>query len=98
MFAAHRLVEVTTETDAEFERRVGRSRSERFRCVGEVTDAALAAAAETGSWLECAGVVMSGRHEMLHYLREQAISWSMHRFGHVADGAEDDVNRALAGN
>lgn len=97
VFAAHGFALATTDTDTEFERRVRDSASARIRCLGDVTDAALAAAAENGSWLERAEVVTSGRHEMLHYLREQAISWSMHRFGHVADGAEADVAKAVRG-
>lgn len=91
----HGLVEVEVMDDAAFEARVRETASERIRCLGDVTDGALAAAADNGSWLERAEVLTSGRFEMLHYLREQAISWSLHRFGHVAKDAEDDVNRAL---
>lgn len=98
LFAHHGLVDVIAQTDDEFAQRVRASSSERIRCLGDVGDDALVAAAATGSWLERAEPVSSGRHEMLHYLREQAISWSMHRFGHVSGTAEEDVARAVYGS
>ena len=95
VLAAHGLVDVVVEDDADFTARVSVAASSRVRCLGAVPAGALKAAAENGSWLDPAPVVQSGRHEMLHYLREQSVSWSLHRFGHVSASAEEGLRRAL---
>ncbi len=95
VLAAHGLADVVVEDDADFTARVSVAASSRVRCLGAVPAGALKAAAENGSWLDPAPVVQSGRHEMLHYLREQSISWSLHRFGHVSAGVEAGLRRAL---
>ncbi|MEJ5919466.1 bifunctional proline dehydrogenase/L-glutamate gamma-semialdehyde dehydrogenase [Corynebacterium sp. H78] len=91
----HGLAEVVVESDTAFVQRIRESVSSRIRCCGTVSDEALSIAAENGSWLERAGVVQSGRFEMLHYLREQSISWSMHRFGHISADTDSAVTEAL---
>lgn len=95
VLAAHGLIEVVVEDDADFTSRVAAEASSRVRCLGAVPEGALRAAADNGSWLDPAPVVRSGRHEMLHYLREQSISWSLHRFGHVSEGVEEGLREAL---
>ena len=55
----------------------------RVRVVGAVPDALRAACAEAGTSLLDAPVVTDGRREMLGVLREQAMSRTRHRFGHV---------------
>jgi RHH-type transcriptional regulator, proline utilization regulon repressor / proline dehydrogenase / delta 1-pyrroline-5-carboxylate dehydrogenase len=56
---------------------------ERLRVVGEVPTTLRRAAAEVGASLVDAPVLADGRREMLSVLREQAISATRHRFGHV---------------
>ena len=56
---------------------------ERIRCVGTPPAGLRAAAARAGASLVEAPVVADGRREMLSVLREQAISRTRHRFGHV---------------
>jgi RHH-type proline utilization regulon transcriptional repressor/proline dehydrogenase/delta 1-pyrroline-5-carboxylate dehydrogenase len=55
----------------------------RIRVVGAVPDELRVAAAEAGASILDAPVVRDGRREMLTVLREQAISRTRHRFGHV---------------
>jgi RHH-type transcriptional regulator, proline utilization regulon repressor / proline dehydrogenase / delta 1-pyrroline-5-carboxylate dehydrogenase len=56
---------------------------ERLRVVGTAPEALRRAAAEVGASLVDAPVLADGRREMLTVLREQAISVTRHRFGHV---------------
>jgi RHH-type proline utilization regulon transcriptional repressor/proline dehydrogenase/delta 1-pyrroline-5-carboxylate dehydrogenase len=56
---------------------------ERLRVVGSVPDDLRRAAARVGASLLDAPVVADGRREMLTVLREQAVSVTRHRFGHV---------------
>ncbi len=58
---------------------------ERIRVVGTPPESLRIAAAEVGASLVDAPVVADGRREMLTVLREQAISVTRHRFGHVED-------------
>ncbi|WP_433029070.1 proline dehydrogenase family protein [Actinomycetospora sp. CA-053990] len=58
---------------------------ERLRVVGTVPPGLQRAAASAGASLVDAPVVADGRREMLTVLREQAISRTRHRFGHVED-------------
>ncbi|MDL5157248.1 bifunctional proline dehydrogenase/L-glutamate gamma-semialdehyde dehydrogenase [Actinomycetospora termitidis] len=56
---------------------------ERLRVVGAATDALRRRAAEVGASLVEGPVLADGRREMLTVLREQAVSITRHRFGHV---------------
>ncbi len=56
---------------------------ERLRVVGSVPTTLRRAAAEVGASLVDAPVLADGRREMLSVLREQAVSVTRHRFGHV---------------
>jgi RHH-type proline utilization regulon transcriptional repressor/proline dehydrogenase/delta 1-pyrroline-5-carboxylate dehydrogenase len=58
---------------------------ERVRVVGTPPEGLRREAAEVGASLVDAPVVADGRREMLTVLREQAISRTRHRFGHVED-------------
>ncbi len=57
--------------------------AERLRVVGTAPEALRRAAAEVGASLVDAPVLADGRRELLTVLREQAISVTRHRFGHV---------------
>jgi RHH-type proline utilization regulon transcriptional repressor/proline dehydrogenase/delta 1-pyrroline-5-carboxylate dehydrogenase len=69
------------------ERAAARVRSgvpgERLRALGAVDPALRVAAAESGASLLDAAPLASGRRELLTVLREQAVSRTLHRFGHV---------------
>ncbi|MDD7937843.1 proline dehydrogenase family protein [Actinomycetospora lutea] len=56
---------------------------ERLRVVGTAPEELRRAAASAGASLVDAPVVADGRREMLTVLREQAVSVTRHRFGHV---------------
>jgi RHH-type proline utilization regulon transcriptional repressor/proline dehydrogenase/delta 1-pyrroline-5-carboxylate dehydrogenase len=59
--------------------------AERIRVVGTPPESLRTAAAEVGASLVDTPVVADGRREMLTVLREQAISRTRHRFGHIED-------------
>jgi RHH-type proline utilization regulon transcriptional repressor/proline dehydrogenase/delta 1-pyrroline-5-carboxylate dehydrogenase len=59
--------------------------AERIRVVGTPPEPLRTAAAEVGASLVDTPVVADGRREMLTVLREQAISRTRHRFGHIED-------------
>ncbi len=79
------LVESRASDESELdciERMHGRG-VERIRWLGAIDEPALVAALAAGIELADAPVTGSGRVELLHYLREQAISQTMHRFGNL---------------
>jgi RHH-type proline utilization regulon transcriptional repressor/proline dehydrogenase/delta 1-pyrroline-5-carboxylate dehydrogenase len=56
---------------------------DRVRLVGDAGPALLAAATEHDLHLATEPVTADGRRELLHYLREQAVSRTRHRYGNV---------------
>ncbi|GAB78669.1 L-proline dehydrogenase [Austwickia chelonae] len=71
------------ETDAQFRARVADGRVEgRVRLIGEAPDLVRDLSGEQVT-LFTGPVLATGRRELLVMLREQAISRTMHRFGHV---------------
>ena len=76
---------VDDETDVAFIQRVAGQGIDRVRVIGSATDELRAAAAEHLVHLADAPVTASGRIELLHYLREQAVSTTLHRFGNVLE-------------
>lgn len=81
------------ETTAEFAARIGDLEVERVRVLGESVDHALHAAANAAQvHLATGPVVAAGRIELLHYLREQAMSRTLHRFGNLT-GAPKSTER-----
>ena len=87
--AAHRcgvaLIEshATDETSAEFAARLSSLDVQRIRVVGTCSQELRAAANEAGIHIADDPVTAEGRIELLHYLREQAISRTTHRYGNV---------------
>lgn len=59
------------------------STGERIRALGAVPDALRADVAAAGASLVDGPVLLDGRRELLSVLREQAISRTRHRFGHL---------------
>ncbi|MYW72126.1 hypothetical protein, partial [Pseudonocardia sp. SID8383] len=56
---------------------------ERIRALGTVPGGLRAAAAQVGASVVDTPVVLDGRREMPSVLREQAVSRTRHRFGHL---------------
>ncbi len=74
----------SSETLAAFIRRCGAAGIERVRIVGQTPIAEdHEVAAEVAIHLTAQPVLGSGRVELLHYVREQAISTTLHRFGNL---------------
>lgn len=79
---------VADEDDAAFAARLGELGAERVRVIGEVSDVVRVSAARENIHIADVPVTSNGRLELLHYLREQSVSRTLHRFGNlVASGA-----------
>ena len=77
---------VATDGDEPVGRIVGRVRQirpDRIRVVGESPPGLRQVADELGIHVADDPVTSNGRIELLHYLREQAISRTMHRYGNL---------------
>ncbi|MGF1597549.1 MAG: proline dehydrogenase family protein [Acidimicrobiales bacterium] len=79
--------EAGAESDAELMARVADAGIERVRVVGEVSERLRVEAAARAVHLADGPVTAEGRVELLHYLREQTVSRTLHRFGNVTDPA-----------
>ncbi|MEM9522011.1 MAG: bifunctional proline dehydrogenase/L-glutamate gamma-semialdehyde dehydrogenase [Actinomycetota bacterium] len=76
--------DATAESDEEFAARLPELGVTRVRLVGVTAREALwRSAAAAGVHLADQPVVPSGRIELLHYVREQAVSTTRHRFGNL---------------
>ena len=71
------------ETGAAFAARLSRLGIQRLRSVGSPDAELQIAAQEAGIHFADSPVTRSGRIEMLHYLREQSVSQTTHRYGNV---------------
>ena len=75
------------EDDQAFSARVGDLGVERIRLLGEASTRLREAANQAGVYLADGPVTANGRVELLNYLKEQAVSRTLHRFGNLV-GAE----------
>ena len=73
----------TDETAEEFARRLPEVGVERIRMIGPVAPKLRTAANAAGIHLVDSPVTSEGRIELLHYLREQTVSRTMHRYGNL---------------
>ena len=71
------------ETGAEFAARLSSLGVQRVRVLGSCTHDLRAAANEAGVHIADDPVTAEGRVELLHYLREQSVSCTTHRYGNV---------------
>ena len=81
-----RLIEsnVATETEEAFRQRLGNMAAERLRVIGEPLSLEThRAAAAAAIYVADQPVLPVGRIELLNYVREQAISTTLHRFGNL---------------
>lgn len=78
----HPYIELRYEHDEDFIRNL--SGFERIRTCGPVVPESLyRVAASRGIYIANAKPVIEGRIELLHYLREQSISYEYHRYGNI---------------
>lgn len=75
--------DAVTEDDAAFAARLPSLMIERLRILGETSEVVLRAAALAGISVIKDPPVAAGRRELLTTLREQTISRTLHRFGHL---------------
>lgn len=73
----------TDETSTDFAHRLGSLGVQRVRVVGTCSPELRSAASDAGVHVADDPVTAEGRIELLHYLREQAISRTTHRYGNV---------------
>jgi RHH-type proline utilization regulon transcriptional repressor/proline dehydrogenase/delta 1-pyrroline-5-carboxylate dehydrogenase len=71
------------ETDAELAVRLATSGAERLRVLTTVDDDVLAACHAAGIAVDRTAVTHDGMVELPCWLREQSISWTLHRHGRV---------------
>jgi RHH-type proline utilization regulon transcriptional repressor/proline dehydrogenase/delta 1-pyrroline-5-carboxylate dehydrogenase len=69
---------------------------ERVRQLGSLEAGVRAAAADSGTHIADTPVLLAGRIELLHYLREQVVCNAYHRYGslHAAQLLDVDAPRA----
>jgi RHH-type proline utilization regulon transcriptional repressor/proline dehydrogenase/delta 1-pyrroline-5-carboxylate dehydrogenase len=81
--------DVTTvvESEADLIRRIERGEMERLRVLSPVSLAVRAAANAHHVPIVDVPVVHNGRLELRHYLREQAIAHTVHRYGNITQPA-----------
>ncbi len=77
------LVRLGARTSDELAARLGSLGIQRMRVVGTCRDELRVAANDAGVHLADDPVTAEGRIELLHYLREQAVSRTTHRYGNV---------------
>ncbi len=77
-------VQVVAEDDAAFLARAGQAGHARVRLVGAEAPALVDDLVAAGVDVITGPVLATGRRELLPFLREQAMSTTRHRFGHVA--------------
>ena len=62
------------------------SKFDRIRtCNAELSDTVYAKASELGKYIATAPPISEGRVEMLHYLKEQSLTFEYHRYGSIAE-------------
>ena len=79
-------VQVVGESDDAFLDRAAGTADARVRAVGEVPGSLVDDLVEAGVDVITGEVLATGRRELLPFVREQAVSTTRHRFGHVAKG------------
>jgi RHH-type proline utilization regulon transcriptional repressor/proline dehydrogenase/delta 1-pyrroline-5-carboxylate dehydrogenase len=79
-------VDIVVESDEALATRLPTLAVDRVRVPGKVPDALRAAAHDAELYLDDAPLVTHPRIELLHYLREQAVSRTLHRYGNLPDG------------
>ena len=92
----YRLSVIEEEDDQAFSARISDLGVERIRVLGLVPTEMRIAANQAGVHLADSPVTASGRVELANYLREQAVSRTLHRFGNLV-GAPGSASRRSQG-
>jgi RHH-type transcriptional regulator, proline utilization regulon repressor / proline dehydrogenase / delta 1-pyrroline-5-carboxylate dehydrogenase len=77
------VLRVTEETEEAFLSRVSQGKMKRVRVLEPASPALRSAAAHSGTHVIDAPILANGRLELLHFLREVAISVDYHRYGNL---------------
>ncbi len=85
---------IITEDDDLFNKRIEKGEFARIRLLSAPKDPLIQAAATSMTYLDSAPVLANGRYELLHYLREESISYNYGRYGYLGDREEERPNRA----
>ncbi len=90
--------DAATETQDQFAARLLEHDVEVIRLVGEAAGPVLVQAANTrGIHIADSEVTGAGRVELLHYLREQSLSVTTHRFGNLTNSLGEIVSHSVRG-
>lgn len=76
-------IEVTIESVDQLAQRLANQRDGVVRCLGPAAEPLYVASIRSNVPIICENVVANGRRELLWYLREQAVSQTVHRYGNV---------------
>lgn len=76
-------LEVIEESEQQFHERVQAGQIERIRVISHPSKALLESAAASATHIMDAPVLMNGRLELLHYLREVSLCIDYHRYGNL---------------
>ena len=87
---------VITETTEALSERIASGEVMRVRISGALEPALRAPAAASGTHLAPEPVLAAGRIELLHYVREQAVSYAYHRYGSLHDAKLAELAAARA--
>jgi RHH-type proline utilization regulon transcriptional repressor/proline dehydrogenase/delta 1-pyrroline-5-carboxylate dehydrogenase len=85
---------VVTETTEALCERVGAGAVVRMRICGALEPELREPAADSGTHLAPEPLLAAGRVELLHYVREQAVSHAYHRYGSLHDARLAELSRA----
>jgi RHH-type proline utilization regulon transcriptional repressor/proline dehydrogenase/delta 1-pyrroline-5-carboxylate dehydrogenase len=77
------IFSATEESESQFCERLKKGEFDRIRMVEAPSKNILEAAAESATYIMDEPVLANGRYELLHYLREVAISHDYHRYGNL---------------
>ncbi|HET8933759.1 MAG TPA: proline dehydrogenase family protein, partial [Polyangiales bacterium] len=84
---------VVTETTTRLCERVGAGGVTRIRVCGALETELREPAAASGTHLATEPILTAGRIELLHYVREQAVSYAYHRYGSLHDARLAELAR-----
>lgn len=77
------VLPIVEETEGQFLERIQKGAIERIRLVEPASKEILKAAAESATYVIDSPVLINGRLELLHYLREVSLSIDYHRYGNL---------------
>ena len=82
----YQISQIADEDDRVFAARLADSGAERIRLLGQTSAEVRIAANRAGIHIAGSPVTANGRVELLHYLKEQTVSRTLHRFGNLLGG------------